>query len=102
MDTAQPSSGGTTRSSPRGWRSWVSGAATSPAPNDDGALRDAGAAEAEAIMVLSDDDALNLQVALDELLGAVPRVALRLLRSRRRAWTRAVSARCSFRIPVAC
>ncbi len=34
------------------------------APNDDGALRDAGAAEAEAIMVLSDDDALNLQVAL--------------------------------------
>jgi Trk K+ transport system NAD-binding subunit len=34
------------------------------APNDEDALREAGAAEAEAIMVLSDDDKLNLQVAL--------------------------------------
>src|ERR1700736_3863195 len=34
------------------------------APNDDRALRDAGAASAVAIMVLSDDDQLNLQVAL--------------------------------------
>ncbi len=34
------------------------------APDDDAALRHAGAADAAAIMVLSDDDRLNLQVAL--------------------------------------
>ena len=34
------------------------------APDDDAALRHAGAADALAIMVLSDDDQLNLQVAL--------------------------------------
>jgi Trk K+ transport system NAD-binding subunit len=34
------------------------------APNDDRTLRDAGVVEAESIMVLSDDDRLNLQVAL--------------------------------------
>jgi Trk K+ transport system NAD-binding subunit len=34
------------------------------APDEDAALRDAGVTEAESIMVLSDDDRLNLQVAL--------------------------------------
>lgn len=34
------------------------------APNDDRTLRDAGAVEAVSIMVLTDDDRLNLQVAL--------------------------------------
>ncbi|HWT06035.1 MAG TPA: NAD-binding protein [Xanthomonadales bacterium] len=34
------------------------------APDDDAALRDAGVPDADAIMVLSDDDRLNLQVAL--------------------------------------